>query len=459
MPTLIKTATGEIIDFISADLSTSINDYLITSSIELSSYADLLKLTPAKNLRGDYVEVVLSVGFESFALIVESVNTDLTDSFRVSARSSSVFLAEPYSKKITKTWNNTSASGIINELITAVGLSLSFEIVDWTIEKYAVTDRIPIDIIRELLTDANARMMTMPNSGQLRIFYEFQASTTHLNTATPDYSYSGRNIISPSYQFNNNTNFNSVLVATEQQSPSNPSVSVEEKTDGLDRLLLVRTVPVLPISDIVINHASGSNAAITYDGVQVETIEKEQLIFTDNEATLSKPFTSLISVIWQQNDNGQLTIDSYGKVTKSTDSIGLAEINYTSSYHQYRVKKQAVIDKTLIVIDDIPQRAGNGLSSLVVIGAGDNPADAVVARTLSNNIVIRKHGEQLLWGSVHDYNSHNITLTYNGYMPLCGKIAAVHNGLWQFNGLIQSTRLTVSSDNAELQLTINEHLA
>jgi len=340
-------STWELIPFYDASFSSGIDSWLWTFNASVSDLVAVNKLKPVGNLGVDYVEVSFKLGLETFALIIEKPDSnDTAYTFQVTGRSRSVLLAEPYSPAITKTWTDTSALSIVQELCDNAGVSLVWSVMDWDIKSYVADKRYPIDIISELTgdTDLGAKIQSLPN-GSLTVIYYPVCSPNKLVQQTPDFVIStSKNLFTRARQFINNRNYNSVLVTAENSgnSATAPTVSIESIADGLDRLLKVGVSPFVAVSEINLHHASGDNVAVWYEGVYSETVT-DQLIVQDGKAQLSKSFDSLVSVQWHQDVVGTLSIDSRGAVSTS-EGFGLATVVYNSAYHQYRVSNLTGVD-------------------------------------------------------------------------------------------------------------------
>lgn len=454
MNLLKKVATAEEIPFVSASLALNLDSWLWDFSAELARKTDLNRLKPVKNLHGDYVDVEFTIGLTTWALIIDkSSSNDTGFSYSVSGYSKSALLGQPFSLPITQTWELSSAKTIAQQLCDAAGISLDWQVLDWSVKKLVADKRYPIDIIKELTDDLGAVIQSTP-AGVLTVVYGVvNPKLLPLMPADVELA-TDRNIFERGSRFVNHDNYNQVLITTDSQANNAPNVSIEEQQSGAARLLKVFITPFQPVESIDLSHSSGANVSVFYEGVKVQD-STDTVFIIDGKANLSKSFDALKSVVWQQAISGQLTITPAGAVECSTNEFGLVTINYQTNYHQYRFQKQADIEMTGVKIADLPPLSGNaGESVTLVIDSGDKVHDPVIVKTLSNQQALLVKANSVLLPQVYDAEEFSIDCAYPGFPIIPGTVAQVtiNNEALLFNAFIKG--VSISMGNAEIKQSV-----
>jgi hypothetical protein len=432
-------ATNETVDLISSSVSIDIEQFVWSFNAEVATKALLQKLIPPANLGQNYIPVAFTLGAETWELIIEDTNCNDSDfSYSVTGKSKTIILAEPYAQEVTKTWLNTTAQAICSELCTDYGITLDWQILDWSIAYYAVDKRYPIDIISELVRDIGAKLQTTP-TGVLTAVYYPALSPSDLAAATALYSIDTlRTVFDRGEKFINRKNYDCVFVTKDSSLLDAPSISLEEITaDENTRFLNVYPNPLVSESELNLHHASGNHAVLTYEGTFTER-QIDDVLIEAGEGKLSKQFTSLVNVKWQQTEVGALTIAENGKISCSGGGMGLATITYVTSYLRYTLTKTGSIAKTLVMSDELPPP---------VLTTGNDPMPPIVVKTLSTQAALTARANAELWNQF-DTNEYSLTVPYTGSPLLCGKITKVNiiRESLGFNGWIKSVAIDSTGD-------------
>lgn len=444
-----KLSTGELIPFYSANFSTDKSSHCWTFNAEIADSENLNKLKPTKALRGDYVEVEFKLGTIVWRLIIEKTSERTTSNqFSVTGRSPSVFLTDNYSLPITKTWVSTTAYTIVTELCNHVGLNVLWLINDWAIADYIATDRYPIDIIKDLIGEKMAVILSLPD-GTVVISPNLPCSPKNINKQPADFFVAtDKNIFERGHEFDNRKNYNKVTVTKQSDSASDsaPSVSIEQSADGIDAIIKVRVNPMVP--RVTLNHTSGSNVTVYYEGIKSETIT-DQLMITNGKATLSKPFASLQNVVWHQNNLGDLLINNRGEVS-AANGFGLVTATYLSHYHQYRLQRLTSIDLTGFEIADIsvlPDLSSLYIDLIMAGSTGNKPMPPVIVKTLPTQTDLLERARQELWQEMLDIDEYTIECAYENAPIFPAKIAQVkiNRSLELFNTFVKSVSVSIGS--------------
>jgi hypothetical protein len=419
--------TGELIPFYSATLSIDKSSHCWTFNAEVADAHSLSKLKPVKSLRGDYVEVEFKLSLAVWRLVIEQVSSDDTGyRYAVVGRSTSVFLTEPYAKPLTKTWMNTSMAAIVAELCAEAGLAVYVDIKDWSIDNYAVTERYPLDIIKDLVGEKKAIISALPD-GTVWILPNLPCSPRKINQEIIDYYVAtDTNIFSRAATFENRKNYNKVTITKQSDTITDnaPTVSIESEIIGNDAVVKVRVVPF--VDNVTLEQSSGNNVSVWYEGVKHESVT-DQLIITDGKANLSKPFGSLTNVLWHQSTLNDLAINSHGEVTAGI-GFSVLTITYQSPYHQYRVQRLADIDLTGVMVGDLTALTNINAPHLDLILSGtqgDNPMPPIIVKTLTLPADLLDRAQQELWSEMLDIDEYSIECAYDSNPFLPAKIAQV----------------------------------
>lgn len=459
MNVLTKVSTAEQIPFISASLSANLDSWLWDFSAELASKTDLNRLKPVKNLRGDYVEVEFCLGSQTWALIIDKASSrDTGFSYSVSGYSKAAFLGQPFALPISKTWELSSAKTIVQELCDAAGITVDWQVLDWSVKNFVADKRYPIDVIKELTDDLGATIQSTP-AGVLTVVYGV-VNPKLLPIMVADVELAtDRNIFERGSSFVNHDNYNQVLITTDSQANNAPNVAIEEQQSGADRLLKVFITPFQSVDAVELSHSSSANVSVFYEGVKAQD-SSDTVFILDGKANLSKAFDGLGSIAWHQDISGALSISPAGAVECSTNQFGLVTINYQTNYHQYRFQKQADIEMTGVKIADLPVLAtNNGQSITLLIDSGDKVHDPVIVKTLSNEQALLIKAESILFPQVYDVDELTINCAYPGFPIIPGTVAQVkiNNEALRFNAFIKGVSISIG-DDIKQSVALERHL-
>lgn len=446
MATMKIKASAETVEIESHSLSTDIEQFVWTLSASIATKAQLQKLIPPANLGQNYIEVEFTLGNDVFEMIVEETDCDDTDfSYTVVGKSKAIILAEPYADHLSKVWLNTTAQAICTELCAAAGIVLDWQLLDWGIPYYKVEKRYPIDIISELVKDIGAKLQSLPNGTLVALPYP-ASSPGDLAALAADYQIdTARNVFERGEKFINRLNFDAVFVTKDASLLDAPTVSVEEISDGDDRILNVYPNPYVSAGTLNLRHASGSKAALTYVG-EITERQVEDVLVDAGEARLSKAVASVVNVKWQQDEVGSLTIAENGKITCDKGDMGLATVTYETTYLQYRLRRLSNIAKTLVMSDDLQPPD---------LTTGSNPAPPVVVKTLSTPESLDARADAELW-SQYDSREYGLNVAHEGAVILCGKVARVNIVREQLgvNGWVRAVAIDSTGDEITQSVTV-----
>lgn len=178
-PDISATLGGRSLELLSVELSASEDACCISGVLEAACPADWRRATQA-------MELVLSLGAFSISLLVDDkTRTEEFGSLRleVEFRSPAGRLDAPHAEAITRTWENTTARAIAQELCAAAGVQLKWNICDWPVALFSVEQRTPLQIIDS--TSTEAAVLVSDFDGALVVQYRHPVSPTRYAQVIP----------------------------------------------------------------------------------------------------------------------------------------------------------------------------------------------------------------------------------------------------------------------------------
>ncbi len=272
--------------------------------------------------------------------------------YNVSGRSITAILGEGKALSLTKTWEETqTAKSIVEELCVEVGLTLNWEILNWSIPaKTLVADgEFPIQVIQKIAEAAGAILQTEFDGRTLSVLYKYPVSPTNYENAVSElnitdvddmFSVNETKEIKPGY--------NSVLVMDEDYTSSD-ALSIEEHSSGVGwSVIKIYATPWQEEEINLIHAGDDSKVAITYEGIVDETIEQENVQVIDGKCSVSRGIHNLITYSYNYTDLGTLTISDDTNILTEIIGHSLMTIEYETKYHQFRLEHTEPI-KTLFI--------------------------------------------------------------------------------------------------------------
>jgi hypothetical protein len=458
-------STGEMLEFISVSFSADIENWALSFSLELADLLTYEKLVYQADSLLNYIPIEITIGLETWSLIVETSSSNGTQkTYSVGGRAKTALLSEPHAAQISKTWTGELASAIVQEMAQLGGITLNWNITDWTVENYTCQNQYPIDVIKTFVAEIDARVQTLPD-GTLQMVYWYSDNPIDLPALTPVHEFSTELLIFDRSKTRENRNNNNLVLVTTDNAANNssPTPTIEEFESGENRLYKVRCNPFFPVEVINLQHKSTGAVDLVYVGSFTEQVI-DSLIISDGAGQLSKQFDALVSVAWSQDVSGALSIAADGKITCSGQAIGLAKITYLTRYLLYQgTRTDPAIEETLLFTADIgavESSAGLSLTLQLKGSAGDRIADPIIVKTLSTAEALRRCGLAYLWQNGYDVDRHTLEIPYMGNPVLPGavaKIIIVGESL-EFNCFVKSVSVGYGADGLTQQLILDRPL-
>lgn len=156
----------------------------------------------------------------------------------ISGISPSVQLAAPRATPITKTWGETTALTIAQEVLK--DYPYVWEILDWPLRKnlFAVSSQTPLDIVNTLAATVGAVVESLPN-GTLRIRYRFPVPVTQYGHSTCDVNLSeADDAYSSTEGFRSSKTYNRIRVSSSNVTTQADRLEFAAGAFGFGRLLV-----------------------------------------------------------------------------------------------------------------------------------------------------------------------------------------------------------------------------
>ena len=341
---------------ISFDISQDEGSYAWTAQINLGAIDDYQRL----NI-GD--PVVLNVEDEEYHLIIDSKSLNRGGpaeiSLQFTAISPIVFLTQPWVLPYSKTWDTPQfASAIATEIAVLANLSLSWEILDWTVPAnlLVIEEGDPLDAILSL---ANAAGATVESGldGTIRVRNLYTVSPQNYDTTAPDQIVEDLpDKISVSSPVSMGPYFN-YLELGDEEIEAESADTIEFIANEEDRLRgVLRVYPYPWRTEWVLSSTGPASVILTRVGEKTEE-QTELLTFTEFTANAAYPIHTLGAVEWNILNIGALTFEQHRDELTATSSdpygYSMADVTYTKRFIEYTVVGQLEDAANIIMLEEV----------------------------------------------------------------------------------------------------------
>jgi len=327
----------QITDFRSISLDTDEDSYCISMKAELLDPDEWSLCTTGS-------EITIDINGTSFLFIID--NRERTRSFgetsySIEGRSITAKLGEGNASQLYYEWeSDQTAQSIVQGLCDDHSITLSWDILDWTIPANTLIaeGEYPIEVIRRIADAAGAILQTTPG-GTLKVQPKYSVTPSHYYDAdqTPTITLDDADdIISISETKDLRSLYNAVILMNKDLD-SDISYSIEEIDWDYDSKSVTLAVRVYPFQDSVELLSAGdpSLVSIVNYGEQTESVE-EIIEIVEGQGSSEKPIFSVDSYSYNWDNLGSLEHDGTNLYTNVVGE-SLLNITYTTKYHKFVV--------------------------------------------------------------------------------------------------------------------------
>ena len=347
--TLKRLDTGEYIDFYSISISGDEDSWLWSFNVEIEDLAvwQLLQVD------SDQVIVLeASVNGHTFRFIAEGRSKSRRrskTSYSITGRSPSVVLGDRYSEQISRTWDDTTAKTVAQELCAASEIKLDWQTVDWPLPSgtLAVKNKKPIDVIKMLANAVGAVIQSTPE-GDLVVRPRHQVSPTKYNSIQADQIITDADdILDISASWEHRPGYTSVDI-TDKGTATEPKVRISVQNETVSTAKVLK-VSVVPWQMVRLDHTALDKMEITYEGHEVE--EKTEVVtINDGRGRLSAPWYGTEDFEWLYRDLGSVDVDESGEIRSGVLGNSVLKIVYVTRYHRFLAVSEQKIEAAQVFV-------------------------------------------------------------------------------------------------------------
>lgn len=451
-PDISATLGGRPLELLSVELSASEDACCISGVLECACPADWRRATQG-------MELVLHVGDIPITLFVDDkTRTEEFGSLRleIEFRSPAGRLDAPLATVVTRTWENTTARAIAQELCDAVGITLQWNICDWPVALFSVEQRTPLQIIDSVSTEAAVLVSDL--DGALVVQYRHPVSPTRYDQAIPALHIDDHQHVLRLWQETEyRPGYNAVDILSGATN-SGEGLWIEEwsaspagehyRLAHWQRMVAVFAHPWRPVS------LSASGCPVTIHDQGVLSFEHEEYVeIKAGRGKLAYPPRTVLEFEHRCQDLGAITCQGR-EVSTSESGYGMLRIRYRARCRRFLVES-ASMEKVQVRASSTgafpaTEAAQAPLLARVARAPGNNPAPGLVMDPLCTAPAIaRQRGRNFLDEQGFD------KLRYEAQTPLMppvlpGAVASV--GLTgfaeSFRAKVTGWSLTAGADQA-----------
>ena len=347
--TLKRIDTDEFIDFYSISISGDEDSWLWSFNVEIEDLS-VWQLLQSNNSKPMILEA--SVNGHVFWFIAEGRSKSRRrgkTSYSITGRSPTVIIGDRYAEQITKTWPDTTAKTVAQELCLAAGIALDWQTVDWPLAsgKLVVKNKKPIDVIRVLANSVGAVIQSTPQ-GDLVVRPRHLVSPTKYGDVQPDAIITDADdIFDISESWEHRPGYNSVDI-TDKATVSEPKVRTSVESGSVPTAKVLK-VSVVPWQLVRLSHTAGDKMDIAYEGHEVEQ-KTEVVTINDGRGKLSAPWYGTDSVGWLYRDLGSIDVDESGEIRSGVIGNSVLKIVYVTRYHRFLTISEAKIEAAQVYV-------------------------------------------------------------------------------------------------------------
>jgi hypothetical protein len=339
----------------------NLNIQNIQISCDEASYCFALSMTLSDinswNICTAGKSVTIIVNEDVFGFIIDSRGRQRTFGntiFSVSGRSKTKQLDYPDALPVSTEYGSTTARTVALALCMASGLSLSWDIIDWTIPANTLiaSAESPLNIIKRLAEAAGAVLQSSKAGDTLIVRYSYPVSPTCYNDNTVDLTLTDTmDITDINEQFEKRPGYNKVRVSNKQiVDAADAYIYIElDPVRNSDKTTFLTTDPVFLriYSNIDYNVICTAGTITKIKSGEVLAMDEEIVSFIhDEDPELSRPIESITSITWMGNNLGTLSEITSTKIRASlagASSLGIGKVNYKAQYDVWKLTPPVII--------------------------------------------------------------------------------------------------------------------
>lgn len=331
---LVVIVDGQTLDPIGVSISGDSDSYCWSLTLTLRELEDWRRCEPGKTAS-------VTLNGQSWTFVLESRNRGRgfgSLEYTASGRSPTIALDSPRAAPVTKTWDRVTALGAAQELCAAAGVSLSWEVCDWTIPagRLVADEQAPVEVLSALAA-ACGGVLQSSLAGALRVVYAYPVSVPEMFEVTPALSLSDVDHIftaSESYEFREG--YDAVWVTDAATDAGEGSIRIEVDADRTGKTafapgdtVFLRVTASVPYT----LRATSGILALVEAGV-TETPEAEVVGWPQEEtAGTDKSVDAVEDYEWHGLDPGAIVPDGAGGLKLSAGAgFGVATVEYSTRY-------------------------------------------------------------------------------------------------------------------------------
>ncbi len=336
---------GTPLELLGATLSGDRDSLAWSCDLSLADAEAYAACTPGRRL-------TLTLAGRSWALLIEGRTRDAacgTREYTATARTVSCLLDAPYAALLTQSWPAITAKAAAVALAALAGLSLDWQVVDWTLPAGRLTaeTETPAALIARLAASCGAVAMPDPAGGVL-VRYAYPVGVPEMATATPVATLSDdEDVETLGETFVAGAGYNAVTVVDNRET-SEAYLAWELDSD---RNAGRSTFPPGEPCYLRVYHEEGYSLKTSLGRLElvaadiVEAVDKVVGFADADSADLGGLVVSVTSCVWYGPDLGALSPAGGGKVVASAGAgFSVAAVTYRTRYDLWRLTAPAVAD-------------------------------------------------------------------------------------------------------------------
>jgi hypothetical protein len=341
-----------VLDLLATTVTGDLDSFAWTVDLTVPDEDAWLACTPGRRL-------TLAMGGLTLALLLESRSRDLQSGsfgWTATARTLSCRLDAPYAAALTQSWGETTAKDAAEGLAAACGLTLSWEVCNWTLPAGRLTAaaETPATVLARIAASCGAVVQPVP-AGGVRIIYKYPVGVTEYAAASPAATLSDDvDVTTLSESFVAGAGYNAVTVV-DNRATTDAYLSFELDADR--NASRTTFPPGEPAYFRVYHDVAYAVRATSGRLEQVATDETENLTETVSfdavdAASLGKLVATVDSVTWFGNDLGVLVPSGGSNVLLSAGAgFGVAVVAYTTRYDVWRLIPEDLADAFPVLLE------------------------------------------------------------------------------------------------------------